>query len=150
MLWRVLCRFWLSKWDFSRLFYTERSWRGYSFSVVLAELPRAKRAQRSTMRKKMKKTTHPRKFGNQYTDRPPARPPARETVRPHHRATNVHSYFGSTGRLILHTHCTSMLWSVDSCQNRISTDQSHLTVSQAQVSTYRGRVSFWSYPMTSY
>ena len=73
--------FWLSKWDFSRLFYTERSWRGYSFSVVLAELPRAKRAQRSTMGKKMKKTTHPRKFGNQYTDRPPARPPERLSVR---------------------------------------------------------------------
>ena len=27
--------FWLSKWDFSRLFYTERSWRAYWFSVVL-------------------------------------------------------------------------------------------------------------------
>ena len=27
--------FWLSKWDFSRLFYTERSWWAYWFSVVL-------------------------------------------------------------------------------------------------------------------
>ena len=81
---------------------------------------------------------------------PTARPPARETVRPHHRATNVHSYFGSTGILMLHTYCTSMLWSIDSGQNRISADQSHLTVSRAQVSTHRGRVSFWSYPLTSY
>ena len=43
-----------------------------------------------------------------------------------------------------------MLWSIDSCQNRVSADQYHLTVSRAQVSTHRGRVSFWSYPLTSY
>ena len=35
-----------------------------------------------------------------------------------------------------------MLWSVDSCQNRVSADQYHLTVSWAQVSTHRGRVFF--------
>ena len=35
-----------------------------------------------------------------------------------------------------------MLWSIDSCQNRISADQYHLTVSRAQVSTHRGRVFF--------
>ena len=43
-----------------------------------------------------------------------------------------------------------MLWSIDSCQNRISADQYHLTVSRAQVSTHRGRVLFWSYPLTHY
>ena len=47
-------------------------------------------------------------------------------------------------------YCTSMLWSIDSCQNRISTDQYHLTVPRAQVSTHRGRVLFWSYPLTNY
>ena len=49
---------------------------------------------------------------------------------------------GSTGKFILHTYCTSMLWSINSCQNRVSAGQYHLTVSRAQVSTYRGRVFF--------
>ena len=35
-----------------------------------------------------------------------------------------------------------MLWSIDSCQNRVSADQDHLTVSRAQVSTHRGRYLF--------
>ena len=35
-----------------------------------------------------------------------------------------------------------MLWSIDSCQNRISADQYHLTVPRAQVSTHRGRLFF--------
>ena len=43
-----------------------------------------------------------------------------------------------------------MLWSIDSCQNRISADQCHLTVPRAQVSTHRGRVLFWSYPLKNY
>ena len=43
-----------------------------------------------------------------------------------------------------------MLWSIDSCQNRVSADQYHLTVSRAQVSTHRGQVFFWSYPLTRY
>ena len=44
----------------------------------------------------------------------------------------------------------SMLWSImdnihlsiDSCQNKVSADQYHLTVSRAQVSTHRGRELF--------
>ena len=48
------------------------------------------------------------------------------------------------------TDCTAMLWSIDSCQNKVSADQYHLTVSRAQVSTHRGRVFFWSYPLTNY
>ena len=43
-----------------------------------------------------------------------------------------------------------MLWSIDSCQNKVSADQYHLTVSRAQVSTHRGQVFFWSYPLTRY
>ena len=35
-----------------------------------------------------------------------------------------------------------MLWSIDSCQNRASADQYHLTVARAQVSIHRGRVFF--------
>ena len=48
------------------------------------------------------------------------------------------------------TNCTSMLWSIDSYQNRASADQYHLTVPQAQVSTHRGWVFFGSYPLTNY
>ena len=43
-----------------------------------------------------------------------------------------------------------MLWSIDSYQNRASADQYHLTVPGAQVSTHRGQVFFWSYPLTNY
>ena len=43
-----------------------------------------------------------------------------------------------------------MFWSIDSCQNRISADQYHLTIPRAQVFTHRGRVFFWSYPLTNY
>ena len=45
--------------------------------------------------------------------------------------------------------CTSMLSSIDSCQNRVSADQYHLTVSRAQVSTHQGRVFFWSYSFSN-
>ena len=58
------------------------------------------------------------------------------------------------------TDCSSMLWSIidnfngsiDSCQNKVSADQYHLTVSWAQVSTHRGRVLFevLRWPVTSF
>ena len=48
------------------------------------------------------------------------------------------------------TNCTSILWSVDSYQNRASADQYHLTVPRAQVSTHRCRVFLESYPLTNY
>ena len=40
---------------------------------------------------------------------------------------------------------TSMLWSTDSCQDRVFADQYHMTV--LQFSTHRGYVFFWSYPL---
>ena len=40
------------------------------------------------------------------------------------------------------TNCTSMLWSIDGCQNRASADQYHLTISRAQVSTHLDRIFF--------
>ena len=43
-----------------------------------------------------------------------------------------------------------MLFSIDNCQNRVSADRYHLSVSRAQVSTHQGRVFFWSYPLTIY
>ena len=33
-------------------------------------------------------------------------------------------------------------WSIDSCQNRIATDQYHMIISRAQVSTHRGDVIY--------
>ena len=35
-----------------------------------------------------------------------------------------------------------MLWSIDSCQNKVSTDKYHLTVSRAQVLTQQGQYFF--------
>ena len=35
-----------------------------------------------------------------------------------------------------------MLWSIHSCQNKVSADYYHLSVSRAQVSTHRGQVFF--------
>ena len=34
------------------------------------------------------------------------------------------------------------MWSIDSCQNRIATDQYHMTISRAHVSTHRGDVIY--------
>ena len=43
-----------------------------------------------------------------------------------------------------------MLRSIDSCQNRVSTDQYHLTISLAQVSLPLTLRVFWRYPVISY
>ena len=69
-----------------------------------------------------------------YTDR---RPSVRTTGKPMFTLTLLAS-LGAQEK----TNCTSMLWSIDSCQNRVSADQYHLTVPRAQVSTHRGRVFF--------
>ena len=37
---------------------------------------------------------------------------------------------------------TFTIWSIDSCQNRIATDQYHMTISRAHVSTHRGDVIY--------
>ena len=42
----------------------------------------------------------------------------------------------------MHTYRTSMLWSIDSCQSRVSANHYHLTVSRAQVLTHWGQVFF--------
>ena len=47
-------------------------------------------------------------------------------------------------------YCTSILRSIDSCQNRVSVDQYDMTISQAQVSTHQGYLFFFfCYPLTS-
>ena len=77
-------------------------------------------------------------FGNHVTDRASERP----TVRPHHRHANVYSHFLATLGAQEEADCTSMLLSIDSCQNRVSADQYHLTLSRAQVWTHQGPVFF--------
>ena len=89
--------------------------------------PRAKRACGAPW---VNKSTHPRKFGNHVTDRPSA-PQAYQCLLSHFLAT-----LGAQEK----ADCTSMLSSIDSCQNRVSADQYHLAVSRAQVSTYWGRL----------
>ena len=106
---------------------------------LLAELKRAKRACGAPW---VTKSTHPRKFGNHVTvHRPPACPPA---CCPFVRTTGIPMF------TLTQADCTSMLTSIDSCQNRVSADQYHLTVLRAQVSTRQGRVFFWSYPLRIY
>ena len=82
------------------------------------------------------KSTHPRKFGNHMTDRPTDRPSATQAYQ------CLLSHFLATLGAQEKADCTSMLSSIDSCQNKVSADQYHLAVSRAQVSTHRGRVFF--------
>ena len=35
-----------------------------------------------------------------------------------------------------------MLWSIDTCQNKVSADQYHVTISRARVGPYRGQLFF--------
>ena len=97
--------------------------------------PRAKRASGAPW---VSKSTHPRKFGNHVIVH---RPFVHTTGQTMFNFT-LSSSFGSIGKLILHTYCTSMLWSIDSCRNRVSANQYHLTLSRAYVSARRGRVFF--------
>ena len=85
--------------------------------------PRAKRACEAPW---LNKSTHPRKFGNYVTDRSsdlPSAPQAYQCLLSHFLAT-----LGAQEK----ADCSSMLSSIDSCQNRVSADQYHLTVSRAQ------------------
>ena len=36
-----------------------------------------------------------------------------------------------------------MFWSIDTCQNNVSADQYHVTISLAQVGPYRGQLFFF-------
>ena len=95
------------------------------YILVIAELWRAKRACGTPW---VSKSTHPRKFGNHVTvDRPPAaRPSAPQAYQ------CLLSHFLAILGAQEKADCTSMLSSIDSCQNRVSADQYHLTVSWAQ------------------
>ena len=76
----------------------------------------------------LSKSTHPRKFGNNVTVH---RPIVRQTDRrPSARQENqcLLSHLLTTLGAQEETDCTSMLWSIDSCQNKVSAKQYHLTV----------------------
>ena len=98
-------------------------------TYVIAELWRAKRACGAPW---VSKSTHTRKFGYHVTvHRPPAaRPSAPQAYQ------CLLSHFLATLGAQEKADCTSMLSSIDSCQNRVSADQYHLTVLRAQVSTH--------------
>ena len=91
--------------------------------------PRAKRDCGATW---VNKSTHPRKFGNHVTDRESERPSQPQAYQ------CLLSHFLATLRAQEKADCTSTLSSIDSCQNRVSADRYHLTVSRAQVSTHQG------------
>ena len=104
-----------------------------AFRGLYSGAPRAKRACGAPW---VNKSTHPRKFGNHVTDRPtdrPSTPQAYQCLLSHFLVT-----LGAQEK----ADCASMLSSIDSCQNRVSADHYHLTVSRAQVSTHQGRVFF--------
>ena len=106
---------------------------GSSSSSSSSGAPCVKRASGAPW---VNKSTHPRKFGNHVTDRPTDRPSAPQAYQ------CLLSHFLATLGAQEKADCTSMLSSIDSCQNRVSADQYHLTVSRAQVSTHQGRVFF--------
>ena len=70
------------------------------------------------------------------TDRPTDRPSAPQAYQ------CLLSHFLATLGAQEEADCKSMLSSIDRCQNRISADQYHLTVSRAQVPTHHVRVFF--------
>ena len=107
----------------------------FLYSLVLA-YSRAPRAKRTNGAPWVNKSTRHRKFGNHVTDRPSDRPSAPQAYQ------CFLSHFLATLRAQEKADCTSLLSSIDSCQNRVSADQYHLTVSRAQVSTHQGRVFF--------
>ena len=45
---------------------------------------------------------------------------------------------------------TSMLWSIDTCQNKVSADQYYVTISRAQVCSSSRSRFFLSWPLTNY
>jgi len=52
------------------------------------------------------------------------------------------------GYRVLPWYCTSMLWSSDTCQNKVSADQYHVTISRTQAYTFSRSRVFWSWPLT--
>ena len=41
-----------------------------------------------------------------------------------------------------------MVWSFDTCQNKVSADQQHVIISRVQFGPYRGQLFYLSFPLT--
>ena len=80
--------------------------------------PRAKRASGAPW---VNKSTHPRKFGNYVTERPSDRATDRPSEPQAYQC--LLSHFLATLEAQEKADCTSMLSSIDSCQNRVSADR---------------------------
>ena len=118
---------------------TSRLYRSQLLIPLFLYHSRAPRTKRACGAPWVNKSTHPRKFGNHVTDRPSDRPSVRTTGIPMFTLTlSIVATLGAQEK----ANCRSMLSSIDSCQNRVSADHYHLTVSRAQVSTHQGRVFF--------
>ena len=106
--------------------------------IIIADLHAGREAPRVGGAPQLSKSTHSKKFGDHVTvhrrlaDRPYA-PQGNQCLLSHFLAS-----LGAQEK----TNCTSMLRSIDSCENRVSADQYHLTVPRAQVQTHRGRAQF--------
>ena len=106
-------------------------------SMLVADLSSARSThQRSTMGKEIYPSQENWSSRNRTPSERPSAPQANQCLLSH--IPFVIASLGLQGK----TNCTSMLESIDSCQNRVSADQYHLTVSRAQVSTHLGRVFF--------
>ena len=114
---------------------------GLSISLLIAELWRAKRACGAPW---VSKSTHPRKFGNHVTVHRPSAPQGNQCSISHF-LTSLGAQEDWYCTHIAHQ-CCDQLTTVSA----VSADQYQPNVSRAQVSTHRGLVSFWSYPLTSY
>ena len=57
------------------------------------------------------------------------------------RGSSLRTLFAAVSSIRL-WYWTSMLWSIDTCQNKVSADQYHVTISRAQIRTYRGQLFF--------
>ena len=113
---------------------------GFIFIIFSGALAREARL-RSTW---VTKSTHPRKFGNHVTVH---RPPAARRFAPQAYQCLLSHVLATLG-VQEKADCTSMLSSIDSCENRVFADQCHLTVSRAQVSSHQViRWQFTRFPM---
>ena len=95
--------------------------------------------ERSPIAKKIWLPIRPRRFSSHETVRRPA---------PLGNQCKMLLFLSIVGacNLILHVHVVN----IDNCQNRVSADQYHMTLSRAQVSTHRDDVFFLSLPLTGF
>ena len=98
-------------------------------NLTISRSPRDR--ERNPIAKKIWLPIRPRNFGSHETVRPSA--PLRNQCK-----MLLFLAIVGAGNLILHVHVVN----IDNCQNRVSADQYHVTLSRAQVSTHQDDVFF--------